>query len=72
MTKNDKVKTKSGFYSNKSRFDTELFGQDLNFSLQRFFIGLPPLTDVNFNPIYTGLFLHPICTGRGGQICPPT
>ena len=22
------------------------------------------------NPIHTGLFLHPICTG-GGQICPP-
>ena len=54
MTKNDNVKTKSGFYRNKSKFDTELFGQDLNFSLQRFFLGLPPLTDENFNSIFNG------------------
>ena len=37
MTKNDNVKTESGFYRNKSKFNTELFGQDLNFSLLRFF-----------------------------------
>ena len=53
MTKNDNVKTESGFYRNKSRFDTELFGQDLNFFLQRFFRGLPPLTEENFNSIFS-------------------
>ena len=51
MTKNGNVKTESGFYRNKSKFDTELFGQDLNYSLQRFFLRLPPLTDENFNSI---------------------
>ena len=50
-TKNDNVKTESGFYRNKSKFDTELFDQDLNVSLQKFFLGLPPLTDENFNSI---------------------
>ena len=50
-TKNDNVKTEFGFYRNKSKFDTELFDQDLNVSLQRFFLGLSPLTDENFNSI---------------------
>ena len=53
MTKNDNVKTKSGFYRNKSKFGTELFGQNLNFSMQRFFLGLPPLTEENFNSIFS-------------------
>ena len=53
MTNNDNVKTESGFYRNKSKFDTEIFGQDLNFFLQRFFLELPPLTDENFNSIFS-------------------
>ena len=36
MTKNDNVKTESGFYRNKSKFDTKLFGQDLNFTAKIF------------------------------------
>ena len=52
MTKNDNVKAKSSFYRNKPKFDTKLFDQDLNFSLQRLFHGLPPLTDVKFNSIF--------------------
>ena len=53
ITKNGNVKTESAFCRNKSKFDTELFGQDLNFSLQRFFLGLPPLTYENFNSIFS-------------------
>ena len=53
MTKNDNVKTESGFYRNKSKFDTKLFGQDLKFSMKRFFLGLPPLADENFNSIFS-------------------
>ena len=52
MTKNNNVKTKSDFYSNKFKFDTKLFTQDLNFSRQKFFLGLPPLTDENFKTIF--------------------
>ena len=52
-TKNNNVKTGSGFYRNKSKFDTELFGHDLHFSRQRFFLELPPLTDENFNSIFS-------------------
>ena len=53
MTKNNNVKPESGFYRNKSKFHTELFGQDLNFSLLRFFLGFPPLTDENFISIFS-------------------
>ena len=43
MTKNDNVKTKSGFYRNKSKFDTELFGQDLNFFYAKIFSRFPTI-----------------------------
>ena len=53
MTKNDNVKIKFGFYCNKSKFDTEFFGKDLNVSLQKFLHGLPIWTDENFNSIFS-------------------
>ena len=53
MTKNYNAKIKSGLYRSKSKFDTESFSQDLSFSLQKFFSGLPLFTDENFNSIFT-------------------
>ena len=38
LTENNKISTKSGLYCNKSKFDTEFFSQDLNFSQQKFFL----------------------------------
>ena len=51
MTKNDNVVTKSAFYRTNPNLIPNSSIKILNFLLQEFFLGLPPLTDENFNSI---------------------
>ena len=61
MTKNDNVMTKSVFYRTNPNLIPNSSIKILNFLLQEFFLGLPPLTDENFNSINSRL----ICQQHG-------